>query len=82
MMRKVLFASMLSVLCLTTAMAQGLAICGDWIGVYHGWDIEDVSKRKYHSIDYDRNMNYKGEEDYNASLLGVGTELDLFNDDW
>lgn len=37
---------------------------------------------KYHSIDYDRNMNYKGEEDYNASLLGVGTELDLFNDDW
>lgn len=37
---------------------------------------------KYHSIDYDRNMNYIGEEDYNASLFGRGTELDLFNDDW
>lgn len=37
---------------------------------------------KYHSINYDRDMNYKGEEDYNASLFGRGTELDLFNDDW
>ena len=37
---------------------------------------------KFHSIDYDRNMNYIGEEDNNASLFGRGTELDLFNDDW
>ena len=58
MMRKVLFASMLSVLCLTTAMAQELAICGDWIGVYHGWDIEDVSKRKF-DCDWKRYIRIK-----------------------
>lgn len=38
---------------------------------------------KYHSVDYDRNMRYKGEEDYNASVYSPrGSELDLFNDDW
>ena len=39
---------------------------------------------KYHSVDYDRNMRYKGESDYDASVLfrSIGSELDLFNDDW
>ena len=38
---------------------------------------------KYHSVDYDRNMRYKGEEEYNASVYCPrGSELDLFNDDW
>lgn len=33
-MRKVLLVSILSLLCMTTAMAQEPAICGDWIGVF------------------------------------------------
>lgn len=38
---------------------------------------------KYHSVDYDKNMRYKGEEDYDASVYSPrGSELDLFNDDW
>lgn len=36
---------------------------------------------KFHSVDYDRNMNYKGEETTNVSDWR-GNELDLFNDDW
>lgn len=36
----------LSLFCITSTMAQEPAICGDWIGVYHSWDIEDGSKRK------------------------------------
>jgi len=40
-MRKVLLVSMLSLLCMTTAMAQSPAICGDWIGVYKSETISD-----------------------------------------
>jgi len=36
---------------------------------------------KVHSIDYDKNMNYKGEETMNTSDFR-GSNLDLFNDDW
>ena len=36
---------------------------------------------KVYSIEYDRNMNYKGEETLNASDLR-GSNLDLFCDDW
>lgn len=41
-MRKVLLASLLSMLCMTTAMAQEPAICGDWIGVYLGPKVVDT----------------------------------------
>ena len=33
-----------------------------------------------HSVEYDRNMRYKGEEDLN--FFGDDTELDLYNDNW
>lgn len=36
---------------------------------------------KFHSVDYDRNMNYKGEGTTNVSDW-TGHDLDLFNDDW
>lgn len=36
---------------------------------------------KVHSIDYDRNMNYTGEDTMNVSDMR-GSNLDLFNDDW
>lgn len=36
---------------------------------------------KYHSADYDRNMNYITEETINCSDW-KGNNLDLFNDDW
>ncbi len=54
MMRKVLLASMLSLLCLTTAMAQRLAICGDWVGVFESFNIFD-SNGDRHRVD----ANYK-----------------------
>ena len=40
-MRTILFTSILSLLFLTTAMAQEPAICGDWIGVYKGYKMSD-----------------------------------------
>lgn len=40
-MRIVLLSSILSLLSLTTVMAQEPAICGDWIGVYQGDVISD-----------------------------------------
>lgn len=36
---------------------------------------------KVYSKDYDRNMNYKGEDTMNVSDMR-GSNLDLFNDDW
>ena len=36
----------------------------------------------FHTVDYDRNMRYKGEKDYDGSEYSRGSELDLFNDDW
>lgn len=36
---------------------------------------------KYHSVDYDRNMRYKGEDTQDMSNM-PGSSLDLFNDDW
>ncbi len=36
---------------------------------------------KVHTIDYDRNMNYEGEETMNVSDMR-GADLNLFNDDW
>lgn len=36
---------------------------------------------KVYSVEYDKNMNYKGEETLNASDWR-GHDLDLFNDDW
>ncbi len=39
------------------------------------------SHYKMHSVEYDRNMNYKEEETTNVSDMR-GHDLDLFNDDW
>ena len=36
---------------------------------------------KVHSVEYDRNMNYTGENTMNATG-GRGNDLDLYNDDW
>lgn len=37
----------------------------------------------YHSVDYDRNMRYTGEEDYDASKYSPRDyDLNLFSDDW
>ena len=37
----------------------------------------------YHSIDYDKNMRYTGEEDYDASIYSHRDyDLNFFNDDW
>ena len=36
---------------------------------------------KFHSIEYDRYMRYKGEDTTDCSTM-VGCDLNLFNDDW
>ena len=51
-MRKVLLASMLSILSFTTAQAQEPAICGDWIGVYESWKIVNSNGNR-HKVDAD-----------------------------
>ena len=54
------FACILSLLCITTAMAQEPAICGDWIGVYKGFKMSD-------DVDEDGD-HYPVQTDYKAYL--------------
>lgn len=38
---------------------------------------------RYHSVDYDKNMRFTGEEDYDASIYSPRDyDLNLFSDDW
>lgn len=64
-------------------------VIDDWyqdITNYYKLTLKDgilhYSYYKFHTVDYDRNMRYKGEKDYDASVYSRGSELDLFNDDW
>lgn len=59
-MKRVLFTSVLALLCIVQAKAQEPAICGDWTGVYESWDIvdRDGSKQKVYR-DYKRYIRVK-----------------------
>ena len=59
-MRTILLASILSLFCLTTTMAQEPAICGDWIGVYKSWNIVNTNgDRQKVDADYKRYIRIK-----------------------
>ena len=64
-------------------------VTDDWyydITYYYKLTLKDgtlhYSFYKQHSVDYDRNMRYKGEKDNDVSEYRRVSELDLFNDDW
>ena len=46
-MKKELLVIILSLLCITTAMAQEPAICGDWIGVFNGPQVIDTDGNRH-----------------------------------
>lgn len=59
-MKKRLLSNILSLLCVTTAMAQEPAICGDWIGVYNSFNIVNTNgDRKIVHADYKRYIRIK-----------------------
>lgn len=59
-MEKRLYLIVLSLLCLTTVMAQEPTICGDWVGIFEDWAIvnREGSKSKIYK-DYKRYIRIK-----------------------
>lgn len=59
-MKKTLIAGILSLLCMTSVMAQEPAICGDWTGVYKSFNIVNTNgNRQKADADYKRYIRIK-----------------------
>lgn len=59
-MKKTLIAGILSLLCMTSVMAQEPAICGDWTGVYKSFKIVNTNgNRQKVDADYKRYIRIK-----------------------